>query len=88
MALRYHALRGLTVGTTAELATHTKPLLEDQAAYNSQTGQLVVGPGLIADLMPAAKTTPVLADTIIIGDSAAAGAPKRITLTQLKAALA
>lgn len=84
MALRYINLRGITIGTTSELAGHTDAMLDDQAAYNSETGELVFGPGTIASKSAGTKTTPVDADVIVIRDSADGMKPKRVTLAALK----
>ncbi len=84
MALRYHEVRGITVGTAAELAAHTAPLLEDQAAFNTTTGELVFGPGTIASKVAGTKASPVDADVILIRDSADGMRLKRVTLAALK----
>lgn len=69
MARTYESIRGITIGTTAELATHTAVMADDQAAYNTDTGELFLGSGTIASKAVAEKATVVAADKIAIIDS-------------------
>lgn len=84
MALTYKELRGLTIGTTAELATHTAEMAADQAAYNTETGELFLGPGTIASKAPDTKATVVGTDLVDIYDSEDDGKKKKATLATVK----
>lgn len=84
MARIYKELRGITIGTTAELAAHTAIMGDDQAAYNTETGQLMMGPGTIASKATGVKGTLVAGDYITIRDSEDGGKTKLVLASVAK----
>lgn len=85
--MKYIPLRGIVVGTSNELGGRGA-LEEDQAFYNTDTHELIMGPGTAGSHNFGTKSTPANNDTFVLYDSADGGKGKKITYAQLKAALA